>query len=152
MIRWFIWNRQNKIRVNEAIASLEKIPELVQKHLADFQQFCAKLESKKLPRKVIWKPLDAALLKTNFDVAVFEDLGAAGIGAVGVILQVKSWLHYPKLFLCLHPLLLLKQLQQGGLSYLSVSLVLVAQSLKEILKRLFQLLRSRVSSTQWWAI
>ena len=82
MICWFIWNRQNKIRVNEAIASLEKIPKLVQKHLADFQQFCAKSESKKLPRKLIWKPPDGGLLKTNFNSAVFEDLGAAGIGAV----------------------------------------------------------------------
>ena len=38
--------------------------------------------TKKLPRKVIWKPPDAGLLKTNFDGAVFEDLGVAGIGAV----------------------------------------------------------------------
>ena len=82
MICWFIWNRRNKIRFNEAVAPLEKIPELAQKHLANFQQFCAKPESKKLPRKVIWKPLDAALLKTNFDGAVFEDLGVVGIGAV----------------------------------------------------------------------
>ena len=82
MICWFIWNRQNKIKVNEAVASLEKIPELAQKHLPDFHQFCTKPESKKLPRKVIWKPPDAGLLKTNFDGVVFEDLGAAGIGAV----------------------------------------------------------------------
>ena len=82
MICWFIWNRRNKIRVNEAVAPLEKIPELAQKHLADFQQFCAKPESKKLPRKVIWKPLDVGLLKTNFDDVAFEDLGAVRIGAV----------------------------------------------------------------------
>ncbi|KAK7819835.1 hypothetical protein CFP56_039510 [Quercus suber] len=69
-----------------------------------------------------------------------------------VILPAKFWLHCPKLFLCLHPLLHWKQFQQGGLSCLSVSLVPVAQFWKEILKRLFQLLRSRVSSTQWWAI
>lgn len=37
---------------------------------------------KKLPRKVIWKPPDVGLLKTNFDGAGFEDLGAAGIGVV----------------------------------------------------------------------
>ena len=53
---------------------------MAQKHLRDFQQFYAKPESKKLPRKVIWKPPDAALLKTNFENAVFEDLGAPGIG------------------------------------------------------------------------
>ena len=82
MICQFIWNQRNKIKVNEAVASLEKIPELAQKHLADFQQFCAKPESKKLPKKVIWKPPDAGLSKTNFDGAIFEDLGAAGIGAV----------------------------------------------------------------------
>lgn len=35
-----------------------------------------------MPKKVIWKPPDAGLLKTNFDGAVFEELGAAGIGAV----------------------------------------------------------------------
>ena len=33
-------------------------------------------------RKVIWKPPNAALLKTNFDGAVFDDLGAAKIGVV----------------------------------------------------------------------
>ena len=41
-----------------------------------------KPKSKKLPRKVIWKPPDAALLKTKFDGTVFEGLGAEGIGAV----------------------------------------------------------------------
>ena len=55
---------------------------MAQKHLRDFQQFYAKPESKKLPRKVIWKPPDASLLKTNFDGAVFEDLGSVGTGAV----------------------------------------------------------------------
>ena len=55
---------------------------MAQKHLRDFQQFYAKPESTKLPRKVIWKPPDASLLKTNFDGAVFEDLGSVGTGAV----------------------------------------------------------------------
>ena len=82
MICWFIWNQRNKTRVNEFVAPLEKILELAQKYLADFQQLCAKPESKKLPRKVIWKAPDAALLKTNFGGEVFEDLGAIGIGVV----------------------------------------------------------------------
>ena len=33
-------------------------------------------------RKVIWKPPNTGTLKTNFDEAIFEDLGAAGIGVV----------------------------------------------------------------------
>ena len=82
MICWSIWNRRNKIRVKEVAAPLEKIPELAQKQLMDFQQLCAKPESKTLARKVTWIPPDAALLKTNFDGAVFDDLGAAGIGVV----------------------------------------------------------------------
>ena len=82
MVCWFIWNRCNKIRLNEAVAPLEKIFDLAQKYLANFQQQRAKPASKKLSRKVIWKPPDIGLLKKNFDGAVFEDLGAAGIGVV----------------------------------------------------------------------
>ena len=82
MVCWFIWNRRNKIRLNEAVISLEKTSDLAQKYLVDFQQHRVKLASKKLLRKVIWKPPDVGLLKTNFDGVVFEDLGAAGIGAV----------------------------------------------------------------------
>ena len=82
MVCWFIWNRRNKIRLNEVVTSLEKTSDLAQKYLVDFQQHRVKLASKKLLRKVIWKPPDVGLLKTNFDGVVFEDLGAAGIGAV----------------------------------------------------------------------
>ena len=80
MVCWFIWNRRNKIRLNEAVAPLEKTSDLAQKYLVDFQQQWAKSTSKKLSRKVIWKPPDTGLLKTNFDGPVFEDLGAVGIG------------------------------------------------------------------------
>ncbi|KAK4557757.1 hypothetical protein RGQ29_007499 [Quercus rubra] len=80
MVCWFIWNRRNEIRLNEAVAPLEKTSDLAQKYLVDFQQQRAKSTSKKLSRKVIWKPPDTGLLKTNFDGPVFEDLGAVGIG------------------------------------------------------------------------
>ena len=35
-----------------------------------------------MPKKIIWKPPDPGTLITNFDGAVFEDLGVAGIGVV----------------------------------------------------------------------
>ena len=79
---WFIWNRHNKIRVKEAIMPLEKIADQAQQYLMEFQQIRSKPTSKKLLKKIIWKPLDPGTSKTNFDGAVFEDLGAAGIGVV----------------------------------------------------------------------
>ncbi|KAK7831625.1 putative ribonuclease h protein [Quercus suber] len=82
MVCWFIYNQHNKIRLKEAVAPLEKTSDLAQKYLADFQQHLAKPTSKKLLRKVIWKPPDAGLLKFFFDEAVFDDLGAVGIGAM----------------------------------------------------------------------
>ena len=82
MICWFIWNRCNKIRIKEIVAPLEKTSDLAQQYLMEFHQLRNKLVSKKLPKKVIWKSPDASLLKTNFDGAVFEDLGVAGIGVV----------------------------------------------------------------------
>ena len=81
-ICWFIWNQRNKIRVKDIVAPLEKTSDLAQQYLMEFQQLRSKPVTKKLPKKVIWKPPDAGLLKTNFDGAVFEDLGAAGIGIV----------------------------------------------------------------------
>ena len=61
---------------------LEKIADQAQQYLMEFQQIRSKPTSKKLPKKIIWKPLDPGTSKTNFDGAVFEDLGAAGIGVV----------------------------------------------------------------------
>ena len=81
-ICWFIWNQRNKIRVKDIVAPLEKTSDLAQQYLMEFQQLRSKPVTKKLPKKVIWKPPDAGLLKTNFDGAAFEDLGATGIGVV----------------------------------------------------------------------
>lgn len=58
------------------------IADQAQQYLMEFQQTRSKPISKKLPKKNIWKPLDLGIVKTNFDGAVFEDLGAAGIGVV----------------------------------------------------------------------
>ena len=62
---------------------LEKIADQAQQYLSEFQQTRSKPTSKKLRKKIIWKPPDPGTLKTNFDGAVFEDLGAAGIGIGG---------------------------------------------------------------------
>ena len=79
---WFIWNRRNKLRVKEVVTPLEKIADQAQHFLMEFQQTRSRPTSKKLPKKIIWKPPDPGTLKTNFDGSVFEDLGAAGIGVM----------------------------------------------------------------------
>ena len=125
---------------------------MAQKHLADFQQFCAKPKSKKLPRKVIWKPPDASLLKTNFDSAVFEDLGAVGTGAVvhdssgEVLAALSESIPLPSSIVALETIaarravLFVRELGFSGT-------ILEGNS-----KEAIQLLRSKVSNTQWWAM
>ena len=77
-----IWCRRNKCRVNEVVAPLAKISDLANQHLQEFQQQQGKPSMKQTPKKTIWKPPDPSTFKTNFYGAVFEDLGAASIGAV----------------------------------------------------------------------
>ena len=125
---------------------------MAQKHLANFQQFYAKPKSKKLPRKVIWKPPDASLLKTNFDSAVFEDLGAVGTGAVvhdssgEVLAALSESIPLPSSIVALETIaarravLFVRELGFSGT-------ILEGNS-----KEAIQLLRSKVSNTQWWAM
>ena len=125
---------------------------MAQKHLANFQQFYAKPKSKKLPRKVIWKPPDASLLKTNFDGAVFEDLGSVGTGAVvsdssgEVLAALSESIPLPSSIVALETIaarravLFVRELGFSGT-------ILEGNS-----KEAIQLLRSKVSNTQWWAM
>ncbi|KAK9997071.1 hypothetical protein SO802_021757 [Lithocarpus litseifolius] len=76
MVCWNLWNRRNKMRVEEVVWPLNKIAGVARRHLQEFQlvQCCP---SKKRPR---WKPPDSGFEKANFDGAIFEDLSVAGIG------------------------------------------------------------------------
>ena len=93
---WFIWNRRNKIRVKEAVMPLEKIADQAQQYLMEFQQIRSKPTSKKLPKKIIWKPPDPSTLKTNFDGVVFEDLEQRALALWSKIPLVQSWQPYPR--------------------------------------------------------
>ncbi|KAK7828360.1 hypothetical protein CFP56_030324 [Quercus suber] len=79
---WFLWTRRNKSRVKEAVMLLEKLSDLAQQYLQEFQQLHGKSAIKQPPKQTIWKSPDSSTLKTNFDDAIFEDLDAIGIGVV----------------------------------------------------------------------
>lgn len=79
---WFLWNHRNKSRAKEPVTPLEKLTDLAQQYLQEFQQSHSKPIIKQPPKQTIWKPLDPSTLKTNFDGAIFEELDAVGIGVV----------------------------------------------------------------------
>ena len=80
MTCWSIWSRWNKLHVGEGVWPLKKISGVAQRHLQEFQQVRHCPSKKVCAQRPRWKPLDAGLLKVNFDGAIFDDLRAIGIG------------------------------------------------------------------------
>lgn len=68
---WSLWCRRNKVHLNEAAQPLERIAEEACQYLKTY-------------RNAHWRPPKGSGIpyKTNFDGAVFEDFGEAGIGVV----------------------------------------------------------------------
>ena len=61
---------------------LDKLSNLAQQYLQEFQQLHGRPVIKQPPKQTIWKPPDLSTLKTDFDSAVFEDLDAVGIRVI----------------------------------------------------------------------
>ena len=61
---------------------LDKLSDLAQQYLQEFQQLHGRPVIRQPPKQTIWKPPDVSTLKTNFDSAVFEELDAVGIGVI----------------------------------------------------------------------
>ena len=80
MTCWSIWSRWNKLHVGEGVWPLNKISGVARRHLQEFQQVRHCPSKKVCAQRPRWKPLDAGLLKVNFDGAIFDDLRAIGIG------------------------------------------------------------------------
>ncbi|XP_050255142.1 uncharacterized protein LOC126701039 [Quercus robur] len=79
---WFIWCRRNKVRLNEPVIPLNKIADEALHYLRTYRNGHSK-EKRKTPRgKIKWSPPPSGMFKTNFDSAVFEESGEAGIGVV----------------------------------------------------------------------
>ena len=79
---WFIWCRRNKVCLNEPAIPLNKIADEALHYLRTYRNGHSK-EKRKTPRgKIKWSPPPSGMFKTNFDGAIFEELGEAGIGVV----------------------------------------------------------------------
>ena len=61
---------------------LDKLSDLAQQYLQEFQQLHGKSVIKRPPKLTIWKLPDPSTLKTNFDSAIVEDLEVAGIRVI----------------------------------------------------------------------
>jgi len=81
-IAWFIWGRRNKVRCNEPSVPLGKILESAAALLRDFQSHSQSGMKALMQRNTKWKPPKGAIVKTNFDGAMFAESDQAGIGVV----------------------------------------------------------------------
>lgn len=81
-IAWFIWCRRNKVRCNEPSTPLGKILESAASLLREFQSHTRSGVKASTQRDIKWKPPEGAVVKTNFDGAMFVESDQAGIGVV----------------------------------------------------------------------
>jgi len=84
MIIWLIWSRRNCDRLGEPFTQVTVIRARAECLLVEFQS--AQVLHSRLPpdmtRTAWWTPPNFAHYKINFDGAVFDELGAAGLGVV----------------------------------------------------------------------
>ncbi|XP_023886377.1 uncharacterized protein LOC111998512 [Quercus suber] len=82
VVAWYIWLLRNKNRVNEPCTPVGKIYEAAQNTLSEFQSKATPKQPKAIPNKVKWRPPISDFYKANYDGALLEELGEAGLGFV----------------------------------------------------------------------
>ncbi|XP_050258923.1 uncharacterized protein LOC126703913 [Quercus robur] len=82
VVAWFVWNRRNKLRLKEPSLDKSKIFSAAAQYLSAFQLKFPMKVAKSPAIETKWSPPLGEEYKTNYDGAVFEDSGEAGIGVV----------------------------------------------------------------------
>ena len=82
VVAWFVWNRRNKLWLKEPSLDKSKIFSATTQYLSAFQLKFPMKVAKSPEIEMKWSPPLGEEYKTNYDGAVFEDLGEAGIGVV----------------------------------------------------------------------
>ena len=79
---WALWNGRNQIRTNQNACPLNQIMNTSKKRKREFQILNPGAPRQHHRKHTKWKPLATDLLKVNYDGAIFQDQGRAGIGVV----------------------------------------------------------------------
>lgn len=82
VVAWYFWLLRNKNRVNEPCTPIGKICEAAQNTLFEFQSKATPKQPKAIPYKVKWRPSISDFYKANYDGALLEESGEAGLGVV----------------------------------------------------------------------
>ena len=82
VVAWFVWNHKNKLWLKEPSLDKSKIFSAATQYLSKFKLKFPMKVAKSLAIKTKWSPPLGESYKTNYDWAVFEDSGEAGIGVV----------------------------------------------------------------------
>ena len=79
---WSVWNRRNQLHFKENACPLNQILPLAKERKREFQ--CLQPTTLRMQHRnhTRWKPPDRDIYKVNYDGAIFEQQGKAGLGVV----------------------------------------------------------------------
>ena len=79
---WALWNKRNQIRTHQNACPLNQILNISKERKSEFQLLNPGAPRQQHRKHTRWKPPANDLLKVNYDGAIFQDQGSAGIGVV----------------------------------------------------------------------
>ena len=74
MVTWGIWHQRNQVRNNKACCTSDQLTLQAKEKLAEYLVVLPPTLPALLKPKERWKPLDASLVKINFDGARFSGM------------------------------------------------------------------------------
>ena len=83
-ISWVLWNRWNKLRLNQAVEAIDQVNTKARAYLEEFAS-CNETPPPMGPVPTLdikWQPPRWIKFKANYDGAVFQETNEAGIGVV----------------------------------------------------------------------
>ncbi|KAK9993595.1 hypothetical protein SO802_023298 [Lithocarpus litseifolius] len=79
---WAVWNRRNRLRFNEIACPLNQLLPLAKERKMEFKSLHPATLKMQHRNQTRWKPPDRDFYKVNYDGAVFEQQGRAGLGVI----------------------------------------------------------------------
>ena len=82
-IAWSLWQRHNRIRERQQTWPLHEVSRRATEMVLEFFEINQKTTQQVIrPTPVYWHPPQEGMYKANFDAALFDGLGMAGLGVV----------------------------------------------------------------------